>query len=163
MKVKGAKNILTSLWGAICQSNRAIITTGTKTKETKILKVELDSSGNMEFTVEKEKPFKYSYARLKPFLLAQGRYNLSTTIFPFGDKIVRANTDGFISKELLPIPTNDHLGGLLYEGFSNNIKVENANNVSGNKKTEIIKPKKEETEEEEIKRLNEEFEKLLKQ
>jgi hypothetical protein len=81
----------------------------------------------------------------------------------FGDKIVRANTDGFISKELLPIPTSDHLGGLLYEGYSNNIKVENANNITGNKKNEIIKPKKETTEEEELKRLNEEFEKLLKQ
>ena len=162
-KVKGAKNILTSLWGAICQMNRAIIPAGTKTKETKILKVELNDSGNMEFTVEKEKPFKYSYARLKPFLLAQGRYNLSTTIMSFGDKIVRANTDGFISKEKLNIPTNDHLGGLLYEGYSNNIKVENANNVSGNKKNEIIKPKKEETEEEELKRLNEEFEKLLQE
>jgi hypothetical protein len=160
MKVKGAKNILTSLWGAICQRNRAIITTGTSAK---LLKIETNDSGKMELTVEKEKPFKYSYARLKPFLLAQGRYNLATTILPFGDKIVRANTDGFISKELLPIPTSDHLGGLLYEGYSNNIKVENANNVIGNKKNEIVKPKKEETEQEELKRLNEEFEKLLEE
>ena len=162
-KVKGAKNIINALWGAFSQRNRDIIPIRDSTKETKILKIDIGESGNMELTIEKEKTFKYSYARIKPFLLAQGRYNLLTTIYPFGDTIVRANTDGFISKEQLDIPTGEHLGGLNYEGYSNNIKVQSTNNVSGNKKKDIIKPEKIETEDEELKRLNDEFEKLLQE
>lgn len=162
--IKGAKNILTCLWGALCGGNKDYIDmkeTNTR-KETRILNIELNTKGEMTgVIVEKEKPYKYSYARIKPFVYSFSRQKLVNLIHPFGDKIVRANTDGFISKEKLDIPTGEHLGGLMYEGYSKHITVKNSNNVTGNKKKDIIKPQKDETESEELERLNREFEKLL--
>ncbi len=137
-KVKGAKEVLTSLWGALSQTRKGITTDGDKVTESNLLKGGMNEEGQVEFQIKKDNHYIYSYARIKPFLLAQGRYEMSTTILPFGDKIVRANTDGFISKEKLDIPTGDALGQLKYEGYVKRVEVVNSNVVLGKK--DMIKP-----------------------
>jgi hypothetical protein len=136
-KVKGAKEVLNSLWGALCQKSNPKKARGTDNE----MRVVQYDDGAIEMRNEKTvgNPFRYSWARIKPFLLAQGRYILSTNIMKYGDKIVRANTDGFISKvKLDDIVCGDDLGMIKYEGMSYYIKVHNANSVEGKTKKDMV-------------------------
>ena len=157
-KVMGAKNILNCLWGALCQQRRKVTTKPTEKEQSKIIAIRPNEDGELEFTIGKSMTFKFAWARLKPFLLAEGRMRISTTLKPFGDKIVRCHTDGFIAKEKLDIKTGLMKGEIKYEGYSEDVEVVNSNLVKG--KEEVITV--EDKEAEEMKRLNEAFEKMLK-
>jgi hypothetical protein len=121
-KVTGAKDILNSLWGYICQKKM----TKKKNSETPI-KIIPSEDGLLAF-FEKENPYN-PFARLKKVLLAEGRLQMVKTIIKYGKDIVQAHTDGFISKKKLDdITTSTNLGCIKYDGCKQ-VHIVNANKI----------------------------------
>ena len=60
--------------------------------------------------------FSNKYARIKPFILCNGRYLFSTMINDHYQNIVWEHTDGCIFKIKLDIKTGTNIGDLKYEG-----------------------------------------------
>ena len=73
-----------------------------------------------------------NFARIAPFILARGRERIASMMKPYLRSIVRAHTDGFISKVKLDVKTGTQMGDLKYDGYcskciiQNNIKVDGA-------------------------------------
>jgi hypothetical protein len=110
-KVSGSKDVLNSLWGAICQKKLS----KTKKEVENPLKIRPTLDGLFSY-VEREHPYN-PYARLKRFLLAEGRLIIVKTILKYGQDIVQCHTDGFISKKKLnDITSSTDLGSIKYEG-----------------------------------------------
>lgn len=133
-KVSGAKDIMNSLWGAICKREHR--KTKNETTETPV-KICQSEDGHITI-VEREHPYK-PLARLKKFLLAEGRYTIIKTILKYGEDIVQCHTDGFISKRKLDdIISNTDIGCIKYDGYCKEIHIINANNVKGKENKIII-------------------------
>jgi hypothetical protein len=121
-KITGAKDILNSLWGMICYKK-----VSKTTKDVKNPIMITPSITGLVSTVEKENPYN-PYARLKRFLLAEGRLQMIKLIFKYGKDIVQCHTDGFISTKKLDIDDSSELGCIKYEG-SKQVHIINANDV----------------------------------
>lgn len=133
-KVEKAKDILNRLWGALCEVE----------KKKYFCEKEINISDDEEIfeirpyknnedidiisTNKINKRYKTNYARLCPFLIAQGRYDLSNELLPIKENIKRIQTDGFLSTIKLHENVNVKLGELKYEGFTENGIIKNCIN-----------------------------------
>jgi hypothetical protein len=122
-KVKGAKDILNVLWGALCE------------KRVKKRKVDYDEELHMDdaemlsiYATDSKLHFRFlsyehgmfmtNFARVGPFVLAYGRDRLYHSFQKYEADIVRIHTDGFyITRQPEDIMTGTALGHLKYEGI----------------------------------------------
>ena len=137
-EVLKAKLILNSLWGALCQINKAYLMF-----QNKILNIDDDcdiysikpsekNENHLEIiTTKQNKFYKTGFARLSPFLISQGRYQMSKIIYPHRENIKQLHTDGFVSDKLLDIKTGDKMGDLVNEGKCDNCIIHHVNSVEG--------------------------------
>lgn len=136
-KIPHAKDILTILWGALCELNRM-------THEFELGKTDFNVRDNQSMTdirqltngqykmsyVPNDKMFETNYARIAPFILARGRYLLSKVVTPFIEDVVFLHTDGFITKTKQNLKYGLNLGDIRYEGYNPNFWIKNAGNKS---------------------------------
>ena len=132
-KIKRAKSILNILWGALSEHNKtkvhATTKKGDKVKQTPSdygllgLRPYNDNETIIE-TTNNNAQYKTGFARLKPFLLARGRANITKIMLPFKETVMRCHTDGFICSERPEgIITGNGLGDLVNEGKKTKIKI----------------------------------------
>lgn len=129
-KIKGAKEILTSLWGALCQTNIVPLTIEFDSKfklhegnqiisacpiDDNKFSIEIVKSGNL---------FDNNYARIKPFILAYGRDKLSRAIEPHQEYLVRSHTDSMYLTKSISTKRMTELGELDYKGVCDNYSSE---------------------------------------
>lgn len=134
-KVPYAKEILNCLWGALCETQKfkkdLSPTEGeynipenhsvTRVKELK------DGTLKLEW-VNNETIFKTNYARIKPFLLARGRYIMSQAIAPIINTVKRMHTDSIACTEKIThLTIGNQLNELKYEGVCLKADVINCN------------------------------------
>ena len=129
-KSKCAKHIKlfgSCLWGYLCQKNLRSIQYNNDDDN---FEFDIDSSRydilstyevrdniiKVEF-VEKDKYFKYDFARMKLFLLAYARQHLGRQIEGYLDEIVYVNTDGFRTRNEIDIELGTGLGQIKFEGL----------------------------------------------
>jgi len=110
--VKGAKQIMNSLWGALCEHNYKIQKTGEKPL---IIDGELSSiipfkDGYLIESYDYDNYYKTNYARFGPFITAYARCYLGRIIEPFIDNVYRIHTDGFIVDKEQNLNIGDDLG-----------------------------------------------------
>jgi hypothetical protein len=131
------KLLISSLWGQLAQQRIKII----KEDEDGLLQGELKegdvhlkssrlNSGGFEHEyINVNDPFKTRFARIKLFLLAQGRYTISSLLNDNIENVVQIQTDGFMVK---PSETKYTLGnemGALKLEFKGQADIKNVNNV----------------------------------
>ena len=98
-KIKGAKDILNILWGALSEMNihkrNITFDEEIELKDYKILSMNGDESKlNFRLLPTKSKMFKTNWARIKPFILGYGRYSFYLHCHQYEDLVIRINTDG---------------------------------------------------------------------
>ena len=139
-KVPGSKKVENALWGVLSKCDKMKVTFDL-TKGFELHKgkeyIELTPSGNrngniMKATiVSKDNFFDTDFARIKPFVLAKGRYILKKKALPFIKNIKYMHTDSMITDIKLNIETGDDLGELQYKGSNENINIVNINKKLG--------------------------------
>lgn len=147
--IPGGKELIKCLWGALCKANIARVKFNIN--DELVLKHNKDYDtivpiNNNEYIADiynKAQYFDYDLARIKPFLLAKGRFKLSKAIYPVKENILYSHTDSLIvdidiskNKQLLKIFGND-IGDLAYEGLYENFWCNNI--TSKTSKIELIK------------------------
>ena len=113
----GAKDMLNSLWGALCEESKSskpkpynVKSGGEKfpIKDGMEL-IDFDVSGQYEkYTLAYSKrsiTFVTPFARIKPFVTSAGRLVIANLLHEHQDKVLRVHTDGFISTEKLEFST----------------------------------------------------------
>jgi hypothetical protein len=135
-----SKSILVSLWGALCQMNvsKKVVSNmeGVNTKAGQEVKsiIPYDENTSIIKLTNESKVFKYNYARIKPYLLANSRYKMSKLMEPYRDDIIRCHTDSmFLPYQLDPtkIELGCKLGQLKYKGYYKNFVMKNINDYDG--------------------------------
>ena len=139
-KLPRMKVLFTMLWGSLCEKNHKTHTVNNQDKEY----IEIDNTEDfvslrpfddnntiIEYK-KKDKAFKTGWARMQPFLIAKGKYDLSKTMEPYINDVVRYHTDGFTLKTKPEgIITGDKMGDLKYKGYCANAQVINCNKIIG--------------------------------
>jgi len=123
--VTGAKPILNSLWGKLCKS-KIIKLNNVKEIDYKPDRYNLVVTFNDDDEMKAEidtNIFEYSFARMKPFILAKGRYVISKIIEKDIDNLVYLHTDGFILTTETQSKTGTNIGDLKYEGHDPKCKI----------------------------------------
>lgn len=115
------KKLLNLLWGKLCASTKynKIVINEDELKHTKRLKQTIDlGNGDVECLFENgNKRFKTNYARLKPFILGQGRIHMHTRINKYRKYVKFVNTDCIYTTKFIPeFNRNNKLGFFKYEG-----------------------------------------------
>jgi len=139
------KKYINCLWGTLCQTD--IFTVNTKEsptiKEGKTVLTMLpvgngeDIEGFMMDVCNKEHLYENDYARIKPFLAAKARYNISKVIEKNVDNLVYSHTDSVIlTEEIKDVKLGSNIGDLKFEEYAENIEVKNKNTVIGFTKTQ---------------------------
>ena len=129
------KQLLNQLWGLLCEkrelskvideddtenfelSKGRTVTSITPLNDNKLL---------VKYAIQK-RLYETPFARLKPFLLAYGRKNLSRIVEKIIDKVKWMHTDGFIVTEKVEVKTGDKLGELKYCGYYANTEITRTN------------------------------------
>ena len=139
-KLPRMKILFTMLWGSLCEKDHKTYTiTNNDTEYIEIENTEdlvsikpFDDNKTTLIYKKKDKSFKTGWARLQPFLIAKGKYDLSKTMEPYINDVVRYHTDGFTTKSKPEgIITGDKMGDLKYKGYCENAIVVNCNKVIG--------------------------------
>lgn len=97
---KLAKSCMNSIWGKLCQEKTSTIELTEENLEAfdkTILQIH-PIKGTME-VIDEKSPFKTAFARLKPFLIAQGRYKLAKVnheVIKEGYDVCRVHTDSIM-------------------------------------------------------------------
>ena len=138
-KIPKSKDILNRLWGVLseidrkkyfcCSDNETILSPDDEIISLRPYKLN-DDIDIME-CVSKKNYYKTSFARLSPFLISRGRFNISNIIMPHKNNVHRIHTDGFISDIKLDIKLGENLGDLVFEGYCENCNIINCSNDSG--------------------------------
>ena len=113
------KKYMNTLHGALCQSDKTTINTSKNEivyEDKEIMSMRpmgnnLDDMFSEKLKMDvykKDKFYECDYARIKPFLVAKGRYMISKIIEKNLDNVVHCHTDGIILKN--PIDSNQKLG-----------------------------------------------------
>jgi hypothetical protein len=131
-KIKGAKDILNILWGALSEMNihkrNITFDEEIELKDYKILSMNGGESNiNFKLLPTRTKMFKTNWARIKPFILGYGRYSFYLHCHQYEDLVIRINTDGIYfnekPKDLHDKATdpkfNNKIGFFKYEGEKN--------------------------------------------
>ena len=133
-KVEKSKNILNILWGALCEVDKRKyfcdkeINISDDEEIFEIRPYKNNEDIDIISTNKINKRYKTNYARLNPFLVSQGRKDLSDLLLPIKENIKRIQTDGFLSTVKLHQNINVKLGELKYEGFTENGIIKNCIN-----------------------------------
>lgn len=146
-KVPGAKILLNILWGELCSTDVKPYYVTENQKKVSVdnryihsIQPISDETIKIETTYY-NKIFNTDFARIKPFLLAQGRSLLIKVIQPNIDYVKRCHTDGFFTtKEITELPKTapgcafgNNLGQLKYEGYYKNSEIIHPNSYVLNK------------------------------
>lgn len=112
-KVKGAKILMNTIWGALCERydrycvidmDNTDVTVNEFNKPLQITSITPMTNNKIKIEYSYyDEYYKTNYARLKPFLTAIARTKLAEILSPNIDHIIRTHTDGFISD----IPINN--------------------------------------------------------
>lgn len=151
-KIQGAKLILNSLWGALCESKHSVVEQMPEDEQPEGLITDIQNNSDGTVTYHMFDGFSYDFARLKPFLMSRGRLAYSTLVYPHRDKVVRCHTDSIIATEKLDIKTGTNLGDLVYEGY-----YETFTNLKKNRKG-FVQEKKDDKE---LEDLDKEFREMI--
>lgn len=136
-KVKGAKQVLNVLWGALSESTHYYHNVGQdeecKVDDANITRITVDDKIRIQCIYKKKKQFKTSWGRIKPFVLAYARSRMYFVFKKFEPLIIRMHTDSLVLEEKNEeLKTGPELGNLKYEGM---FKV----NITGMNKTNKVK------------------------
>lgn len=136
--VLGAKLLLNILWGALTESNLIIyrnnkeIILNTNDTDIKFIHPDKNNEHDVFKCTKKMNMFYTNYGRMKPFLLARGRYVIINEMDKYVDNVIRVHTDGFYSKKELDIKTSYDIGDFKHnatEDVYEHIKIENINKI----------------------------------
>ncbi len=134
-KIPKSKDILNRLWGILCEINKKKYYDDEKvniSSDEELLSLR-PSNKNEDIdiieTYSRTKCFKTNFARLMPFILSKGRFDISTVCFPHKEFIKYIHTDGFVisKKPEQDFKTGNELGNLVYEGYCQNCDIVNSN------------------------------------
>ncbi len=148
LKIKGnklAKLMLNSLWGFLVSKNHYKyyrVVDEMELRDTDVvLEMMPQPNGKYMFKIcnkNNKSPFKYDYARIKPFLLGYGRVYMHRQVQYHGaENIVFSHTDSIISKVKLNatnkrLENEKKIGSWHFEGRSDNCKIYNKNKYDFN-------------------------------
>ena len=123
-KVNGAKDILNTLWGGLCETDHVHKSYDCNVEKhfnkANITRINFGSRLNIRCTYYDKPQFKTNWARIKPFILAYAREQMFYKFRKFESDIVYLHTDGFLLKgESHDMFLSDKLGGLKHEGSFN--------------------------------------------
>jgi len=123
-KVNGAKDILNTLWGGLCETDHVHKSYDCNDEKhinsANITRINFGNRINIRCTYYDKPQFKTNWARMKPFLLAYAREQMFYKFRKFESDIVYLHTDGFLLKDgTHEMFLSDKLGGLKYEGEYN--------------------------------------------
>lgn len=136
---KRTKGILNILWGYLTRMN---IYTRTCKDDDDIFEIPIngtlvslcpldDGRTVINYIPDNKNMFETNFARIKPFLLAKGRYIISTIIEPHNKIVVRSHTDSLLSTIPIKFPKAEHKRGSIvlkqsskHAKIHNNIKVD---------------------------------------
>ena len=123
-KVNKAKYILNMLWGALCEvdKRKQYIKDSFRIEEDEeiceIYPSNSEDDAHVIKTTKSNGYYKTSFARLCPFIISQGRRQMTNLMLPYKDSIHRIQTDGFLTSKPIHILTDVKLGELKYEGYT---------------------------------------------
>lgn len=137
--VPGAKEILNTLWGCLCQKNVVPLTYTEDSNDKLVIKddrtllsIQPTQEGkHLIKVVNNNAFFNSNYGRMMPFLLAKGRRDIFKVMQPHLDLVKRIHTDGFITTKKINVKTGMNLGDLKYEGLYKKVHVHNCMKVEG--------------------------------
>jgi hypothetical protein len=146
-KINGAKQLLNIVSGSIAQEQKYKFVANEQNEFTveDVIITDIHPSTTDENEtffryVKNDQIYKSNLARIKPFMYAQARFNMSEFILPNIDSIVKCNTDSMIStKKLDEININRNLkygkklGNMKYEGHAKIMIKSNAKEIFENK------------------------------
>ena len=120
-KVKGAKDLLNVLWGALSETQiydyRDKEDEDTNITEATIVKIHAGDTVKITCHHHKRHLFKSDWGRIKPFLLSYGRLTMFYRFRNIEDDIIRLHTDGIMLKEKNDsLQCGTKIGNLKYEG-----------------------------------------------
>jgi hypothetical protein len=120
-KVKGSKDLLNVLWGALVESehyNHFIEQEEEcKVDDARITRIIVDNKIRIKCIYRKKKQFKTNWGRIKPFVLAYARSRMFFSFRKFEPLVIRMHTDSLVMKEKNDeLKTGPELGNLKYEG-----------------------------------------------
>jgi hypothetical protein len=133
-KVKGSKDLLSVLWGALSES-KLYEYYDKEDQDTNIIEasiVKMHAGDNISIKVRHTKQpfFKTNWARLKPFILAYARVKMFYCFRSFEDDIVRVHTDSiYLKKGNNLIKTGDTIGHLKIE-YEGNVDIKGLNTLN---------------------------------
>lgn len=132
-KNKDVKLLLNIITGLIAQTNSEkveIKADGEKVEifdNVNIINLhKIGNNGDMILEIVKENNyFKSNFARLKPFLYAKARANISEYINPIKEHVIKCNTDSMILNKNCFVKTGSNIGDMVFEGYFHHIKIIN--------------------------------------
>ena len=104
-QIDGAKDILNTIWGAMCEKNRMklfadnnkLCEIGSDKIVEKTIPLNLEKEQYLIHAVKRKKIYLSDFARIGPFILSCGRKLIGDIIYPQLDNVVRLNTDRFLT------------------------------------------------------------------
>ena len=116
-QITSSKNVLNILWGALCEIDKKKHFVSNEFKisdDEEILEIYPSSIEGHDIirTTKINSFYKTPYARLCPFLLAQGRRHMAKLLYEHRDNVHRIQTDGFLVDKLLHENITVPIGGL---------------------------------------------------
>jgi hypothetical protein len=133
--VNKAKDIMNRLWGKLGEYDRS------KKYDDKDININEDEeiielrpcnkneNINLIKTNKINKPYKYNYARLIPFIKSIDRKYICEIIYDHKENIHQILTDGFLSDKLIHSNEDVKIGELKYEGLYENVIIKNCAKV----------------------------------
>jgi len=107
-KIPFAKEMINSIWGALCEKNmiHKVIKQSGKTfnipEGCRIINIRPHRDGHLIQYSYYGKYFKLIYARFAPFLTAAVRKLMADTIYPYKEHVYRCHTDSILSSKPIP-------------------------------------------------------------
>ena len=81
---------------------------------------------------KQNKYYKTGFARLSPFLISKGRSMISGILYPYKESVKYCHTDcGIFSEKPEGIKSGNDIGNFAFEGYCENVIVQNCTNVKG--------------------------------
>ncbi len=107
-KVPFAKEVINSIWGALCEKNmiHKVIKQSGETFDIpegcRIVNIRPHRDGHLVQYSYYGRYFKLNYARFAPFLTATVRKLMADTIYPYKEDVYRCHTDSILSSKPIP-------------------------------------------------------------
>ena len=131
-KFEWAKELINPLWGALCQKN--VLCVETIYKQDNVLSIQRNDTKYLTYNIIKsyDEYYETDWARIKPFLVAKGRYNISKVIEKNLENLVYTHTDGCVfSSPIIGVTFGCKIGDLKNEGQCEDATVLNSARCTG--------------------------------